>query len=104
MKNANLLSLAMGSVVAVTTLTSAVAAEQPNPFVATALEKGYQVAQTDKKADGKCGEGKCGTSTEAEKQAKHEKKADGKCGDSKGAPAAEKTDKKTDGKCASSHR
>ncbi|MCE1180805.1 MAG: hypothetical protein LWW81_00625 [Rhodocyclales bacterium] len=69
-----------------------------NPFAAKQLSAGYQLAQADKKADGKCGEAKCG----ADKKAM-EKKADGHCGDKKADAkcGADKkpSEKKKDGKC-----
>jgi len=94
MKKSNILSLAIGSAFAVSALAPAVAAS--NPFAATALDQGYQLAQTDKKTDGKCGEAKCGAD-----KAAAEKKVDGKCGEAKcGADKkAEKAEKKADGKC-----
>lgn len=88
MKKQNLVSLTTCSIIAAATLGSAHAAD--NPFSATQLQAGYQLAQADKKADGKCGEAKCG----ADKKAHTDKKKDGKCGEAKcGA------DKKMDAKC-----
>jgi uncharacterized low-complexity protein len=95
MKTTKLASLAIGSAFAAITLTP-VAQAADNPFGATRLEAGYQLAQADtKQKDGKCGEAKCG----AEKKAA-EKKADGKCGEAKcGADKKAMDDKKKDGKC-----
>lgn len=102
MKTKNLVSLAIASTFAgAAAMPLAHAAE--NPFGATKLEAGYQLAQADTKMkDGKCGEAKCG----ADKKAAAEKKMkDGKCGEAKcGADKKAKEgkcggDKKTDGKC-----
>ena len=46
-----------------------------NPFQASQLSNGYQVADS---AEGKCGEGKCG-----EKKAGEAKCGEGKCGEGK---------------------
>ena len=95
MKNTKFISLAIGSAFAAATLTP-IAHAADNPFGATKLEAGYQLAQADtKKVDGKCGEAKCG----ADKKAA-EKKKDGKCGEAKcGADKKAMDDKKKDGKC-----
>ena len=59
MKKQNLVSLAVGSAFAAIAL-SPVAHAAENPFGATKLEAGYQLAQADTKTkDGKCGEAKC---------------------------------------------
>ena len=96
MKTTKIISLAIGSAFAAATLTPIVHAANDNPFGATKLEAGYQLAQADtKKMDGKCGEAKCG----ADKKAA-EKKKDGKCGEAKcGADKKAMDDKKKDGKC-----
>ena len=80
MKKHNLVSLAVGSAFAAIALTP-IAHAAENPFGATKLEAGYQLAQADTKMkDGKCGEAKCG----ADKKAAGEKKMkDGKCGEGK---------------------
>ena len=61
-----------------------------NPFGMQVLDQGYQVAEAGTKAkDGKCGEGKCGSKSEAKAKdgvcgAKSDAKAkDGKCGEGK---------------------
>ena len=78
MKKQNLVSLAVGSAFAAIAL-SPVAHAAENPFGATKLEAGYQLAQADTKTkDGKCGEAKCG----ADKKGA-DKKKDGKCGEAK---------------------
>lgn len=95
MKKQNLVSLAVGSAFAAVAL-SPVAHAADNPFAAKQLSSGYQLAQADKKMDGKCGEAKCG----ADKAKAADKKADGKCGEAKcGADKAKAADKKADGKC-----
>ena len=84
--NKQLKNITLSSAVAIALASGHALAD--NPFSATQLEGGYQVAS----AEGKCGEGKCGAD---------EKKTDGKCGGD-----MKKTDgkcggdmKKTDGKC-----
>ena len=90
MKKQNFVSLAAGSAFAAIVL-SPVAHATDNPFGATKLQAGYQLAQADtkmkdgscggdKKMDAKCGEAKCGAD---------KKKAEAKCG----------ADKKTDASC-----
>lgn len=80
MKKIKTASLAVGAAFAATVLSPAAFAGG-NPFAMHKLDSGYQVAaaDTDKKVDGKCGEGKCGAKM---------KKKEGKCG----------TDKKQDSK------
>lgn len=61
MKSKTLTALAITSTVAFAAM--AFAADTNSPFSAKSLKSGYQVAQQAapvKKADGKCGEGKCG--------------------------------------------
>ena len=91
MKKQTITPLALGSIVAAA-LFSTTAFAGDNPFAVKQLDKGYQLAQADKKMDGKCGEAKCG----AEK--KMDKKRDGKCGEAK-CGTDKKMDKKADGKC-----
>ena len=94
MKKQNLVSLAVGSAFAAVALAP-VAHAADNPFSATKLEAGYQLAQAEtKKKDGKCGEAKCG----ADKKAA-DKKKDGKCGEAKCGADKKPADKKADGKC-----
>jgi uncharacterized low-complexity protein len=93
MKKQNLVSLSACSLVAAVTFGS-LAHAADNPFAAKQLQAGYQLAQADKKMDGKCGEAKCG----AEKKAMAEKKKDGKCGEAK-CGADKKMEKKADGSC-----
>lgn len=75
------------------------ASAEVNPFAATQLNSGYDLANFDHH-EGKCGEGKCG-----EKRAQHEgtcggaKNAEGKCGEksAEGKCGEKKADK--EGKC-----
>lgn len=92
MKKTTVARFALGSA-AVALALSPLAYAGENPFSVKPLSAGYQLAQADKKADGKCGEAKCG----AEKRSA-EKKKDGKCGEAK-CGADKKTDKKADGSC-----
>ncbi|WP_295008996.1 hypothetical protein [uncultured Dechloromonas sp.] len=95
MKKQNLVSLTACSLLAAATFGS-VAHAADNPFAAKPLQDGYQLAQADKKMDGKCGEAKCG----ADRKGGMEKKKDGKCGEAKcGADKKGMADKKKDGKC-----
>lgn len=97
MKKQNLVSLAVGSAFAAAALTPMAHATGDNPFGATRLQAGYQLAEADTKTkDGKCGadkkaaEAKCG----ADKKA-----AEAKCGaDKRAAEAKCGADKKPDAK------
>ena len=61
MKKQNLASLAVGSAFAAAALTPMAHAASDNPFGATQLQSGYQLAQADsKKMDAKCGADKKG--------------------------------------------
>ena len=82
MKKQNL-TLAAGAAFAASFALSPMANAGDNPFGMQKLDGGYQLAQADKKMDGKCGadkakDGSCG----ADKKAK-DKKKDGKCGEGK---------------------
>ncbi len=90
MKKQNLVSLAVGSLIAATSLAGHAA---DNPFAAKQLSAGYQLAQADKKVDGKCGEAKCGADKKAAEKKAADKKADGSCG------AGKSGEKKADGSC-----
>lgn len=88
MKKQTLVSLAIGSAFTAAALTPVAHAAAENPFGASKLQAGYQLAEADTKMkDGKCGEAKCG----ADKKAA-EKKTEAKCG------ADKKGDMKADGK------
>ena len=71
-----------------------------NPFATTELKTGYKVAS---KAEGKCGEGKCGGEKKADGEGKcggdKDKKADGegKCGE--GKCGGDKKKSAGEGKC-----
>lgn len=95
MKTTKILSLAVGSAFAAVALAPLAHAAGNNPFSASKLEAGYQLAQADTKMkDGKCGEAKCG----ADKKSV-EKTKDGKCGEAKCGAEKKSADKKKDGKC-----
>lgn len=95
MKHSKTLSLAVGAAFAAVALTPAAFAAG-NPFAMQKLDSGYQLAaaDADKKADGKCGEGKCGADKKADM-----KKKDGKCGEGKCGAGMKAESKKKDGKC-----
>jgi uncharacterized low-complexity protein len=96
MKKTKNLALTTGAAVATSFAIGSVAQAADNPFAMQKLDAGYQLAQADKKADGKCGEGKCGGA----KKAADDKKKDGKCGEGKcGGDKKAADDKKKDGKC-----
>ena len=102
MKTQNMqLKLATGAALAATFALAPLAQAADNPFGMQKLGAGYQLAQGDKKVDGKCGEGKCGATRKVE-----EKKKDGACGGTKakdGSCGASKADaKKKDGACGGS--
>jgi len=96
------LTLATGATLAATIGFAPVAQAADNPFGMQKLDAGYQLAQADKKVDGKCGEGKCGASKKVDDKKKDaacgadKKMKDGKCG------AAKPDDKKKDGACGGS--
>ncbi|MCE1180898.1 MAG: hypothetical protein LWW81_01105 [Rhodocyclales bacterium] len=119
MKKQNVFALAAGSAFAAA-LFSPLANAADAHFSAQPLSAGYQLAQADKKADGKCGEAKCGANKRLEKKAEANcggkkadascgadkaggKKMDGSCGDKKmdASCGADKkpAEKKKDGKC-----
>ncbi len=82
-KRTTLMSAALGSGFAATAVAP-VAHAADNPFAASQLSAGYQLAQADTKMDGKKKDGSCGA----------DKKKDANCGADKKA-----ADKKKDGKC-----
>jgi uncharacterized low-complexity protein len=83
-KRTTLITAALGSAFIATTALAPVAHAAGNPFAASQLSAGYQLAQADSKMDGKQKDGSCGA----------DKKKDGSCGADKKA-----SDKKKDGKC-----
>jgi uncharacterized low-complexity protein len=107
MKKQNLVSLAIGSTFAAIAL-SPIAHASENPFGATKLQAGYQLAQADTKTkDGTCGgdkkmDAKCGADKKgAEAKCGADKKMDAKCGADKAKAAEAKcgADKKKDAAC-----
>lgn len=106
MKKHNLVSLAVGSAFAAIAL-SPVAHAAENPFGATKLEAGYQLAQADTKMkDGSCGgdkkmDAKCGADKKAaEAKCGADKKKDASCGAAKKSTEAKcGADKKKDAAC-----
>ena len=102
MKNAKIISLAIGSAFAAATLTPVAHAANDNPFGATKLEAGYQLAQADtKKMDGKCGEAKCGAEKKAAAKALNDA---GSRADKKAAEAKCGADKKGEAKCGANKK
>lgn len=81
----NPLAATVGAAVVASAMAAPLANAAENPFAATDLKAGYQLA--DNHAEGKCGEGKCG-------DRKGEKKAEGNCGEKKDGE-----DKKGEGTC-----
>jgi len=90
------LSLAIGSVFAVSLVAAPVANAASNPFGMQQLNSGYLVADA-KAADGKCGDKKAAEAKCGDKKAAEAKKKDGKCGT--GKCGAKKDAKAHDGKC-----
>ena len=106
MKKQNFVSLAVGSAFAAVALTPLAHAGE-NPFGATKLEAGYQLAQADTKMkDGSCGgdkkmDAKCGAEKKAaEAKCGADKKKDASCGAAKKSTEAKcGADKKKDASC-----
>ena len=73
-----LITAAVGSAFAATAALVPVAQAADNPFAASQLSSGYQIAQADTKMDGKKKDGSCGGDKKAS-----DKKKDGKCGEAK---------------------
>jgi len=90
------IALALGTCFAVSLSASPVVNAADNPFAATQLSNGYMVAD---KAEGKCGEGKCGDKKDAEGKCGDKKDAEGKCGDKKDAEGKCGDKKDAEGKC-----
>jgi len=109
MKKQNFVSLAVGSAFAAVAL-SPLAHAADNPFGATKLEAGYQLAQADTKMkDGSCGgdkkmDAKCGGDKKAaEAKCGADKKKDAACGAAKKSGEAKcGADKKKDAACGAS--
>jgi len=101
MKNSQkTLALAVGSAFALSLASAPINAAE-NPFEATTLSSGYQVADHGKEGEGKCGTGKCGAEKGKAKEGScgGEKSAEGKCG---GEKAKDKEGKCGTGKCGNS--
>ena len=97
MKTTKVLSLTLGSVIAAAALAP-LAHAGDNPFAAKQLSAGYQLAQADKKVDGKCGEAKCGADKKAAEKMKEGKSSEAKCGSDK------MSDKKTEASCGAAKK
>ena len=78
-------AIAAGAALATSLAMSFSAQASENPFQATALESGYQLAEgaEGKCGEGKCGEGKCGENKDAEGKCGEGKCGEGKCGENK---------------------
>ena len=102
------LAVALGAVFVTSLAGIPVANAAENPFAMSDLSSGYVVAEMEEgkaKAEGKCGEGKCG----GDKTKKEGKCGEGKCGGDKaetmateGADKAKKEGKCGEGKCGGS--
>src|SRR5690606_29105993 len=75
------LASAAGAAFVASLAMSSLALAAENPFQASELSSGYQLAQAEKDGEGKCGEGKCGEGMGAEGDAKAA--CEGKCGEGK---------------------
>ncbi|MQX53746.1 HvfA family oxazolone/thioamide-modified RiPP metallophore [Alcanivorax sediminis] len=96
----NPLAATVGAAFVASALSVPVAANAAqNPFAASDLQAGYQLAAHH--AEGKCGEGKCGDK-KAEGSCGEEKGAEGKCGEDKKGEGTCGGDKKGEGKCGGS--
>ncbi|MDP2171314.1 MAG: hypothetical protein Q8J96_12920 [Rhodocyclaceae bacterium] len=93
------LALATTAVFAASAAMVPAAFAADSPFGMQKLDSGYQLAQADKKADGKCGEGKCGGDKKPAEKTKDGKCGEGKCGGDKKAADKKPAEKKKDGKC-----
>jgi uncharacterized low-complexity protein len=94
------LTLALGTAFAASLAASPVLQAADNPFEMDSLKNGYQVAQADKKKDGKCGDGKCGGDMKKKEGAcGGDKKKEGACGGDKKKEGACGGDKKKEGAC-----
>jgi uncharacterized low-complexity protein len=102
MSNKSKLATALGAAFLATSIAPLASADV-NPFSATQLNGGYDLANyahheegETKGAEGKCGEGKCGADKKAAKEGKC---GEGKCGADKKAAKAAKEGKCGEGKC-----
>ena len=79
----NPLAMTVGAAFMASALSAPVTAAE-NPFAATDLAKGYQLAGNEGKCgEGKCGEGKCGEDKGGEGKCGEDKGGEGKCGEGK---------------------
>ncbi len=103
MKNRKTRLMLATGVALVTNAALSPAQAADNPFGMTKLGSGYQLAQADKKTDGKCGEAKCGAAKTSEKKKDAscggDKKKDANCGADKKKDASCGADKKKDASC-----
>jgi len=79
-KKINPIAAAIGAAL-LTASVVPIASADVNPFAASELKGGYQLADAHKQGEGKCGEGKCG----GHKAEKEGKCGEGKCGGDKAA-------------------
>jgi len=101
------IAIALGAAFVTSLASAPIANAAENPFAMSELAGGYMVAGShmeggDKgKAEGKCGEGKCGgEKTEAAAEGADKAKAEGKCGEGKcGGEKKEAEGKCGEGKC-----
>ncbi|KJS04154.1 MAG: hypothetical protein VR73_15105 [Gammaproteobacteria bacterium BRH_c0] len=99
------LASAAGAAFVASLAMSSLALAAENPFQASELSSGYQVAQAEKDGEGKCGEGKCGEGKCGEgmgaegdaKAACEGKCGEGKCGEEKCSEHGDKA--RGEGKC-----
>jgi uncharacterized low-complexity protein len=78
------LAVAIGTAVAATFSMTPIVNAGQNPFGMTDLSSGYmELAEGEKKADGSCGEGKCGGEMKKKMEMEQKKKAEGSCGEGK---------------------
>ena len=96
------LAIALGAAFVTSLASIPVANAAENPFAMSELSSGYMVADShmeggDKaKAEGKCGEGKCGGEKKMDKEGKC---GEGKCGGDKAEGKAKAEGKCGEGKC-----
>lgn len=72
-------------------LSGAAQAGETNPFSATSLQGGYQLAEN---AEGRCGEGRCGGDAAPRERSSKDRSGEGRCGGN-----AASGDKASEGRC-----
>ncbi|HVS27296.1 MAG TPA: hypothetical protein VHE58_08380 [Burkholderiales bacterium] len=105
--NKTALTVALGAAFAASLAVVPAAKSAGNPFAMDSLKNGYQVAGDDKKADGKCGEGKYGATkgmSKADREANAKMMQEGKCGEGKCGAKNLKEGKCGEGKCGASKK